>query len=812
MESGGMTTLGRYEIFDKLGTGSMGTVYRAQDTVLEREVALKTIRTEGDIHPELRERFYREARACARLQHPSIVVVHDLGEIERVAYIAMELLDGADFRKLIEQRVEIPLATKLEVMAQVCDALAYAHRRGIVHRDIKPSNLFLIEKKHAKVLDFGIARLPSSQLTQEGKILGTPNYMAPEQVLGKPTDGRSDLFSAAVVFFEFLVYSHPFQGESIPRRIVEDEPDALSASERKLPILLERVFARGLAKEPDRRYQTGDDFAADLRALSDLLLQNASPSFSRAPLPSERDVAARVGPPGEDLYDDRLTEMMQLMPEFEDAIAQGEAAVARQKFARLEAIATADPRFAEPVRLCRTRLAELDPSAGNAAPARPPEQAVPSVAASSAAPPTQDQGTNTKICGYCGAANRSAAAHCIKCGARLPAGTPAAPDPAPPQVAPQAQTQVRPSLEATALFQGSMPSPSVETRLPERGQGGEGGVVPNAPAVEPQQPAPPPERGVAPQERLRGWWQQLLELARKQKQVVWLAAGLLVAIVVMIAVAQRIQPIPVSPAVAFALVKPAHASLYADANAKSNAITVSNGEKIDVLQIPHAPDQPWVPVQLVREKGKKVFRPGYMRTADLEKWSSPATASEIRLMLLFKAGENGTDEQVQQAIYDLQHLVDHAPDAQESREAQVYMAGLELVLARSMKAAGRPDGDWQSHVESARKDLDAGIGGAEASVVEDYRNQIAALMEPVPAVSQTPAPGTPGGEPPVVHKKKPSIDDLLSKAEGLWKSDPNGAEKYVDQVLEMQPDNKRAQDLQEKIRRRKDALEKIQQQ
>src|ERR1035437_2820017 len=112
-----MTTLGRYEIVDQIGIGSMGTVYRARDTVLDREVALKTIRTGVDVEPELRERFYREARACARLQHPSIVVVHDLGEIDHVAYIAMELLDGADFRKLIEQRVEIPLATKLEVMA-----------------------------------------------------------------------------------------------------------------------------------------------------------------------------------------------------------------------------------------------------------------------------------------------------------------------------------------------------------------------------------------------------------------------------------------------------------------------------------------------------------------------------------------------------------------------------------------------------------------------------------------------------------------------------------------------------------------------
>src|ERR1035437_4856856 len=135
-----MTTLGRYEIVDQIGIGSMGTVYRARDTVLDREVALKTIRTGVDVEPELRERFHREARACARLQHPSIVVVYDLGEVDRTAYIAMELLSGLDFRKLIDARTDIPLAVKIEAMAQVSEALAYAHRHGIIHRDIKPSN------------------------------------------------------------------------------------------------------------------------------------------------------------------------------------------------------------------------------------------------------------------------------------------------------------------------------------------------------------------------------------------------------------------------------------------------------------------------------------------------------------------------------------------------------------------------------------------------------------------------------------------------------------------------------------------------
>src|SRR5579863_9771765 len=262
-----MATLGRYEILEKLGSGSMGTVYRARDTVLDREIALKTIRTGADVEPELRERFYREARACARLHHPAIVIVHDLGEVDKTAYIAMELLEGSDFRKLIAERCEIPIAVKIEVMAQVCEALAHAHQNGIIHRDVKPSNLFLVDNQRAKVLDFGIARLPSSQLTVAGRILGTPNYMSPEQVLGKQTDARSDLFSAAVVFFEWLVYKHPFQSGSIPRRIVESDPDTLFEVDSNLPVPLNNVLLRALAKDADQRYATGEEMATELRAV-----------------------------------------------------------------------------------------------------------------------------------------------------------------------------------------------------------------------------------------------------------------------------------------------------------------------------------------------------------------------------------------------------------------------------------------------------------------------------------------------------------------------------------------------------------------
>src|ERR1051325_1612972 len=155
-----MEKLGRYEILETLGTGSMGVVYRARDTLLYREIALKTIGTGPTVDAELRERFYREARACALLQHPYIVTVFDLGEAENMAYIVMELLQGEDLKRLIDDKRPLPLETRVELMVQVCEAMAHAHQSDVIHRDIKPSNIFVERGNRAKVLDFGIARLP----------------------------------------------------------------------------------------------------------------------------------------------------------------------------------------------------------------------------------------------------------------------------------------------------------------------------------------------------------------------------------------------------------------------------------------------------------------------------------------------------------------------------------------------------------------------------------------------------------------------------------------------------------------------------
>jgi serine/threonine protein kinase len=277
-----LQAIGKYEIVDQLGSGSMGIVYRAVDKVLDREVALKVLRAEPSAQPELMERFRREARACARLQHPNIVTVYDLGFIENTAFMAMELLDGTDWRRAIREKLRLNIAVpvQLELMAQVCDGLGHAHASGIVHRDVKPSNLFIDRRLNAKILDFGIARLPTSMLTMRGRVLGTPDYMAPEQILGETCEARSDLFAAAIVFFEFLTGVHPFRAPFIPRRISNGTPEQLNELAPLLPQIVGDIFNKALSREAAMRYQTGGEFSSALRAAADQVRSELNPAIA----------------------------------------------------------------------------------------------------------------------------------------------------------------------------------------------------------------------------------------------------------------------------------------------------------------------------------------------------------------------------------------------------------------------------------------------------------------------------------------------------------------------------------------------------
>ena len=225
--------IGRYVITGRIGRGGMGMVYRGLDEALEREVAVKTLHAEGTLDADSRRRFEVEAKAAARLQHPNIVTVYELGEDRGLPFIAMELLPGVDLEALLRSGEPLPLVEKLDVVAQVCRGLAYAHERGIVHRDIKPSNMRLLEDGTAKIMDFGIAKLGGTHLTKTGMMVGTVHYMSPEQVRGKPLDGRSDVFSVGVILYEMLAGERPFRAEGptqVLYKIVNEEPAACPTS------------------------------------------------------------------------------------------------------------------------------------------------------------------------------------------------------------------------------------------------------------------------------------------------------------------------------------------------------------------------------------------------------------------------------------------------------------------------------------------------------------------------------------------------------------------------------------------------------
>jgi serine/threonine-protein kinase len=271
MSKAKLKQLGRYRIVSELGRGAMGVVYRAEDPLLNRTVAIKCIILMDDpaVRADYEARFFQEAKAAGGLNHPNLVTIHDVGREGDIAYMAMELLEGTDLRALIE-RGAVPLPLALEIMAQAADGLAHAHEHGVVHRDIKPGNIMIVRGRVAKVMDFGIARVRASDVkTQTGAILGSPRYMSPEQVTGQPADRRSDIFSLGVVLYELATGEPPFTAPTVTQLmhlIASATPRAPSATNPGIPPMLDLIVARALQKQPAQRYQSAADLAADLRA------------------------------------------------------------------------------------------------------------------------------------------------------------------------------------------------------------------------------------------------------------------------------------------------------------------------------------------------------------------------------------------------------------------------------------------------------------------------------------------------------------------------------------------------------------------
>ncbi len=272
-----MEKIGKYEIIGILGKGAMGIVYKAKDPDISREVAIKTIRfdliSEESEKEDLMKRFIREAQAAGKLQHPHIITVYDVGREEDLTYIVMQYIEGQSLQAKIAAHEEYSIGDIITMMNNLCSALDYAHENGVIHRDIKPANILIDEQGKPFLVDFGVARVETSTLTQTGTTVGTPSYMSPEQVMGKQSDKRSDIFSLGVILYELITGKRPFLGDNITTviyKIVNEEPAHPSELKKNLPAGFEQVILKSLAKNPDDRYSSCQEFAADLKALSPL--------------------------------------------------------------------------------------------------------------------------------------------------------------------------------------------------------------------------------------------------------------------------------------------------------------------------------------------------------------------------------------------------------------------------------------------------------------------------------------------------------------------------------------------------------------
>jgi eukaryotic-like serine/threonine-protein kinase len=303
METSEIKRFGRYEIVAELGRGAMGVVYKARDPQIDRMVAVKTVSLWGqepEEEKEFRLRFLNEAQAAGRLHHSGIVSVFDVGEDpeNRDPYLVLEYVSGESLNRILSREKKLPLATALQLAQEIAEALHYAHGQGVVHRDIKPANILITESGHAKIADFGIAKLNLAHFTVPGRVLGTPAYMAPEQLSGETCDGRSDLFSLGVILYVMCTGLSPFQGSSattVSFKVANREPVAASALDMTLPPRLDAVISSAIAKNPNERYQTGQEFAEDLGILQQSSKPGSTSTSLRAIAPTGTRGFARTG-------------------------------------------------------------------------------------------------------------------------------------------------------------------------------------------------------------------------------------------------------------------------------------------------------------------------------------------------------------------------------------------------------------------------------------------------------------------------------------------------------------------------------------
>ena len=289
------TIIGRYRIAERLGRSAMGVLYRGVDAVLGREVAIKVMSADfaGDGDQDARRRFFREARAAAKLQHRNIVTIFEFAEEGGTPYIVMEFLRGRSLDARIREEPPPGVDEALDIVGQLCAGLHFAHEHGVVHRNVKPGNVWLLDDGTVKLLDFGLAKISSSTFTRPGDLLGNAAYVAPEQLTGGPVDARADVFAATVVLYELLAGRKPFEPSSLTAtslKALREPPTALASLAPDLPAPLYAAVARGLRRAPAERYQTAAELGADLQ-------------FIRGSFASSGDTVVMEGPSTEEWLD-----------------------------------------------------------------------------------------------------------------------------------------------------------------------------------------------------------------------------------------------------------------------------------------------------------------------------------------------------------------------------------------------------------------------------------------------------------------------------------------------------------------------------
>ena len=294
--------IGKYQVTRALGKGAMGMVYEGFDPVIERKVAIKTILPEFLEASELEEavaRFKREAQAGGRLQHPGIVGVYEYGNDGEMAFIVMEYVEGDELKRLLSKGTRYDLIDVFEIMKQLLVALDYSHKQGVVHRDIKPANLMILPGPKVKIMDFGIARLESSNLTQVGTVVGTPTHMAPEQLMGLPTDGRADLWASGVILYELLTGASPFMAETpaaVMHKVLQGEIARPSSLVATVPVGFDTLIERALARKPEERFQAAREFQAAMVSALQGKPVNATGTAKRSAPAVKRAAALTVSP------------------------------------------------------------------------------------------------------------------------------------------------------------------------------------------------------------------------------------------------------------------------------------------------------------------------------------------------------------------------------------------------------------------------------------------------------------------------------------------------------------------------------------